>query len=232
MDTQSTFRTGLGACLLLASTLLMGACSTTEAPATTDDGLKLVEGSKVDIAYIAPDADFSQYNRVNIASVEVSFRKNWLRDQNNDRRSTTQRINQEDANKVKAALAASFRDIFTEELEKAGYTVVAEVDPAGDNEDLLLLLPAIVDLDVAAPDAMAPGRTRSYTTSAGSMTLELEFRDSITGDVLGRVEDSRNAPDRGYMQYTNSVTNKAEADRMLRRWAGMLVTSLDRAHGK
>lgn len=232
MNIRSTIRAGLGTCLLLTSTLFLGACSTTEAPATSDDGLKLVEGSRVDIAYMAPEADFSQYNRVNIASVDVSFRKNWLRDQNTERRSTAQRISQEDADNIKAALAASFRDIFTEELEKAGYTVITEVDPSGDNEDLLLLLPAIADLDVTAPDTMTAGRSRSYTTSAGSMTLELELRDSISGDVLGRVEDSRDAPDHGHVRYSNSVTNKSEANRMLRRWAGMLVAALDRAHGK
>lgn len=217
---------------LLAGTLFLGACTTTDQPATTADGLQLVEDSKVDTAYIAPGADFGQYNRVNIANVEVSFQKNWLRDQNRDRRSTTQRITQQDADQIKAAIAASFQAIFTEELQKAGYTVVAEADPMGDNEDLLLLLPAIIDLDVSAPDNMSAGRSRSYTTSAGSMTLGIEFRDSITGDVLGKVMDSRDAPDYGYVRVSNSVTNKSEADRMFRRWAGMLVAALDRAHGK
>lgn len=218
--------------LLFTAFLLITACSTTEAPPATDDGLQRVEDAKVDMAYKAPGADFSQYNRVSIDEVEVSFRKNWLRDQNADRRSLSHRISQEDADRIKAALADSFRRIFTEELQRAGYTVVEEVDPKGNNEDLLLLLPAIIDLDVAAPDIPSPGRTRTYTTSAGSMTLGIEFRDSITGDVLGKVMDSRDAPDRGYMQYTNSVTNRAEAERMLRRWAGMLVKALDRAHGK
>ena len=64
------------------------------------------------------------------------------------------------------------------------------------------------------------------------MTLVMQFRDSITGDVLGKVADSRQAPDRGYMQITNSVTNLAEADRMLRKWARLLVAGLDNAHGK
>lgn len=223
----------LGLACMLVTTLLLGACTTSsDKPATTDDGLQLVKDSKVDTAYMAPGADFSEYNRVNIANVDVSFQKDWLRDQNRDARSVSQRITQEDADRIKANLAASFRKIFTEELQQAGYTVVDEVDPKGDNEDLLLLLPAIIDLDVTAPDTQSPGRTRSYTTSAGSMTLGIEFRDSITGDVLGEIMDSRDAPDRGYMQYSNSVTNKSEADRMLRRWAGMLVAALDRAHGK
>ena len=54
----------------------------------------------------------------------------------------------------------------------------------------------------------------------------------ITGALLGKVADSQAVRDRGYMNITNSVTNKAEADRMLRRWARMLVARLDKIHGK
>jgi hypothetical protein len=34
------------------------------------------------------------------------------------------------------------------------------------------------------------------------------------------------------MSISNSVTNLSEVDRMLRRWAQMLVGAMDRAHGK
>ena len=209
---------------------LLGACTTTELAPVSDDGLELVEGTRVDAVYRAPDADFSHFNRVHISDVKVSFRANWLRDQN--RGSLSHRVSQQDADTIKAAIAASFQRIFTEELEKGGYQVVAEVNPGGDNRDLLLLLPAIVDLDVAAPDTMTPGRSRTFTASAGSMALQLEFRDSITGDTLGRIYDSREAPDNGRMMISNSVTNTSEANRMLRRWARMLVDGLDKAHGK
>ncbi len=220
------------ASLLLAAALMLAACSTTEAPATTEDGLQRIEGARIAAAYKAPGADFSQYKRVHIADVDVSFRKNWLKDQNRDFRSASRRVNQQDADRIKAALADSFRRIFTEALQQGGYAVVEEPDPLGDNEDLLLLLPSIEDLDISAPDIQSAGRTRTYTTSAGSMTLGIELRDSITGDVVARARDSRSAPDLGYVQYTNSVTNRAEAERMLRRWAGMLVAALDSAHGK
>ncbi len=220
----------LRAAVIASAALLLSACATTELPAVSDDGLELVDGTRVDAVYRAPDADFSHFNRLYIADVKVSFRSNWLRDQNQG--SLSHRVTQQDADNIKAAIADSFRRIFTEELEKGGYQVVAEVDRAGDNSDLLLLLPAIMDLDVAAPDIKTPGRSRTFTASAGSMALQLEFRDSITGDVLGRIYDSREAPDNGRMMITNSVTNTSEANRMLRRWAKMLVEGLDKAHGK
>ncbi len=59
-----------------------------------------------------------------------------------------------------------------------------------------------------------------------------EFRDAVTGALLGRVADSQKAPDTGYMQISNSVTNMAEADRMLRKWAKKLVERMDDVHGK
>ena len=209
---------------------LLVACSTTDLPPVSADGLELVEGTPVDAVYRDPDADFGHFNRVHISEVTVSFRANWLRD--HSRGSLSHRVTQEDADRIKSAIADSFQRIFTEELEKGGYQVVSEVDPSGDNRDLLLLVPAIVDLDVAAPDSRAPGRSRTFTASAGSMALQLEFRDSITGDTLGRIYDAREAPDSGRMMISNSVTNAAEANRMLRRWARMLVDGLDRAHGK
>ncbi len=219
----------------LGATALLVACAGNQKddlPDVDKQGLQRVENSQAYAAYRNPDADFSQFNRVTIAEVEVAFRKNWLRDQNRDRMATSRRVTQEDADKIKAAVADEFNRIFTEELEKGGYQVVPYEGIENAAEDLLLLTPAIVNLDVSAPDTQSPGRSRTYTASAGSMTIYLEFHDSISGELLGRVVDSRSVPDRGYMSISNSVTNKAEAERMLRRWAKSLVAGLDRAHGK
>lgn len=122
--------------------------------------------------------------------------------------------------------------MFTQELEKGGYTVVDYEGVDNSNQDLLVLRPAIVNLDVTAPDTRSPGRTRTFTASAGSMTLVLEFFDSVTSSLLGRVMDAEAARDRGNMHFSNSVTNKAEADRIMRKWARLLVEKLDEVHGK
>jgi hypothetical protein len=220
---------------VVSAAVLLGACASNpqeDLPKVDKDGLVLVEGSKAAAAYKNPDADFSQFNRVTIAEVQVAFRKNWLRDQNQERVAVTRRVTQEDADRIKSAVADEFTRIFTEELEKGGYEVVAYDGFENAADDLLLLAPAIVNLDVTAPDTQSPGMSRTYTASTGSMTLYMEFHDSISGELLGRIVDSQSAPDRGYMSISNSVTNKAEADRMLRRWAQSLVAGLDRVHGK
>lgn len=223
-----------GLTIIVASSLL-GACASTQKealPQVDRDGLQLVEGTKAAAVYVDPKADFSQFKRVTIADVEVAFRKNWLRDQNQDRMSTSRRVTQEDADRIKAAVAQEFTLIFTQELEKGGYDVVAFEGFENSSDDLLLLTPAIVNLDVTAPDTMSPGRSRSFTASAGAMTLYMEFHDSISGALLGRVMDAQSTGNSSYMTISNSVTNKAEADRMLRRWATQLVTKLDKVHGK
>ena len=220
---------------LMAAVLLIGACASStqeQLPAVSEVGLALVEGTRADAVYKNPDADFARYQRVYIADVKVAFRKDWLEDQNRDRRSVSHRITQDDADRIKQAVAEEFSRIFTEELEEGGYPVVSSLSDAGSTDDVLALVPAIVNLDVAAPDTMTPGRSRSFTASAGSMTLYMEFHDAVTGALLGRVVDSQTAPDMGHMQISNSVTNKAEADRMLRKWARKLVERMDAVHGR
>ena len=61
------------------------------------------------------------------------------------------------------------------------------------------------------------------------MTLKLEIYDSVTGDLIATASDRREAPRRGYVQWTTSVSNSAEARRMLRQWAVKLVELLNDA---
>ena len=109
----------------LALFLIGCASSKPELPAVSEDGLVKVEGSKADAAYRAPDADFSVYDRVYIADVQVAFKKDWLRDQNQTRMGAANRLTQEDADRIKAAIAEEFSRIFAEELEAGGYPVFA-----------------------------------------------------------------------------------------------------------
>ena len=61
------------------------------------------------------------------------------------------------------------------------------------------------------------------------MTLLLELVDGTTGEVLARARDRQEGRDMGRLQWTNSVTNKAEADRILKSWAQRLRDGLDAA---
>lgn len=208
--------------LLLASGTL--ALARDDLPDTSHDGLERVPSEKVQVVYKRPGVDFSQYKRIALLDCEVAFRKNWQREHT----VSGMRVSTKDMERIKKALAEDFRAIFSEELQKnGGYELVNEAA-----DDVLVLRPAIVNLDVAAPDVMTAGRSRSFATSAGEMTLYLELYDSVSGEILGRVIDAKEARDSGYMQWQTSVSNRAEAERMLRKWAVLARQGLDRAHGK
>jgi hypothetical protein len=191
-----------------------------EPPATEHDGLVLVEDSQADLVYVLPDADFSVYDSFYIVEPMVAFRKNWQRDFN--RSSSQRRVTEADMERIKLGMTELFLEVFTEELEDAGYPVVSDI-----GENVMILRPAIIDLDVTAPDIPAAGRSRSFATSAGSARIYIEFFDSVTGQILARAADFQRARDNATFQWATSVSNRAEARRILRRWTGMLIDSLD-----
>lgn len=200
--------------------LLSGAVFAQEdAPNTSFDGLQRVESARVGAAYIDPDADFSEFRRVAILDPFVAFRSNWQRDAN---RSRSRNINSRDMERMKADMQSIFRDVFTQRLEAAGFLIVNEAD-----YDVLVLRPAIIDLDVTAPDVTRGGRSRTYTASGGAATLYLQLVDSVSGDVIGRAIDrtvSRRAG--GQVTWTNRVTNVSDARRAMGAWADILVDFL------
>ncbi|MBY5981878.1 DUF3313 family protein [Ferrimonas balearica] len=213
--------------LALLSLLLLPAQAKDDFPDVTDDGLKRVPSKQVEVLYWRDGASLAPYRRVAILDCFVAFRKNWERDYNSGRRELSQRIDGKDMARIQADLAKEFRVIFTRELEQRGGYEIVSADVVDD--DVLLLRPAIINLDVAAPDIPGSSPQRNYVASAGSMTLYLELYDAATKDLIGRVVDARQARDNATFQYANRVTNKAEADAMLRRWADLLVKALNEA---
>ena len=211
--------------VLAAGLVLVAACAGTSTTDETYDGLVRVPEAKFGEVYRLPDADLSGYEALGLAPCEVAFRKNWLRDQNSASMDLGSRVTQQDVDKIRDALGAECDSYFRQALlEAPAYDLVETFD---NGESVLVLRPSIINLDISAPDKMSPGRSSSYTTSAGEMTLLLEAVDGTTGQVLVRVIDRRRGSDTGRLQWTNGVTNRAEADRILRRWAGQLRKGLD-----
>jgi hypothetical protein len=213
--------------LLLATACLLSgvaAAKKEELPAVSHDGLELRKGKVAEVLYVRPGVDFSGYKRFAILECPVAFSKDWER----ERKTGAMRVSQKDMEEMKAGLSAEFLKIFTDELQnKGGYTIVAE-----GAEDVLILRPAIIDLEVSAPDNMSAGRSYTLSESAGGMTLYLEVFDSVTGQILARAIDRQEDRGMGRIQWQNKVTNKAEADKILRRWAGALRARLDEVSGK
>ncbi|MAT93026.1 MAG: hypothetical protein CME59_10540 [Halioglobus sp.] len=219
---NSVWRT-VAAC---AAVLLYG-CAVNPPPQVSHDGLELRPEAGLQQVYVKPGASLADYEGFGLDDCSVAFRKNWLRDQNRDRISLSSRVTQKDVDRIRDALAADCDKYFREALQQdPAYQLV---DSFSDGEAVLVLKPGIINLDVAAPDVMSPGISRTYTTSAGEATLFLEIADGTTGETLVRVVDRRRGMDTGRLEWTNSVTNRADADRALRYWAGRLREGLDRA---
>lgn len=204
-------------------TLLLAFAATASAQSGEDeltfDGLERIEDARVGAAYIDPNADFSVFRRVAILDPLVAFRANWQRDAN---RSRTTNVSNREMERIKADVAWLFQDVFTQRLEDAGYEIVNVA-----NVDVLVLRPAIIDLDITAPDTRRAGRSRTLTANAGAATLYLQLIDSLSGDVIGRGIDRRAARRAGgTLTWSNRVTNSAEARRILGRWADVLVEFL------
>jgi hypothetical protein len=183
------------------------------------DGLQRVPSRDVEILFVKPGATLAQYRRVALLDCYVAFRKNWQRD-----RAPGTGVGTREMDRIKSDLADEFRKVFTAELQKGGYEMATRGD-----EDVLILRPAIIDLDVTAPNSMAPGRQRTFATSAGSMTLYLEVYDGASGEILARVVDPQAGRDSGMIEWQTSVTNRAEADRIIGKWAALTRAALDRA---
>lgn len=190
----------------------------------TFDNLKPVEDAAMAVAYIDPDADFGAFTRVMILEPFVAFQSNWERDQRRGSRSASGRVSARDMDRIKADVASMFREVFTDVLEaNDGFEVVDESD-----YDVLLLRPAIIDLDITAPDTNSAGRSRTFVASAGAATVYIELFDSVSGSIIGRAADRRAARNAGgSVSWSNRLMNRSEGRRMMTVWAERLRTFLD-----
>ena len=96
-------------------------------------------------------------------------------------------------------------------------------------EDVLIVRPAIVDLDVLSPNTPGTRGQRSAIASVGSMSLYMELIDSVTGDTLVKAMDNKYDRTRTLIQESNRTRNEAAARDMLGEWAELLRLALDEA---
>ncbi|MSQ98890.1 MAG: DUF3313 family protein [Xanthomonadales bacterium] len=212
-------------CALLAFSLCSAAIAESQLPQTSSDGLQLVPHSKVYALYVKPGiTSLSQYTEVKILDCFVQFEANYQRNYNMNEIGLDGQMTTLEMTNITTKLSAEFTKVFTEEMVKRGHPVV---DTTGPN--VLLLRPAIINLDVTAPDMMTPGMSATFVASAGQMTLYMELYDSATSTLLARVIDPEAGQEGGIGMMANSVTNTMEADQILRHWADLLISHLGEA---
>ena len=182
------------------------------------DGLVEVKPKRLDAAFLLPGADFRAYTKLMIDPVEVAFQKDWAKNYNRDAATLSQRLTQEDIERIAKAARDNFTEVFNEAYAKAGLEVATAPGP-----DVLRVRPGVVDLYVTAPDTMSAGMSRTYTMESGQATLFIEVRDSTTGALLGRALDKRATRNTGRVQVSNSVTNLSDFRALFKQWAEISV---------
>jgi hypothetical protein len=188
-------------------------------PQVTADGLHLVPDTHLRLVYADPDADLGVYGKLLLIDPQVAFRKDWRRDinQNNPRVVTTQ-----DMQNIRTRLSAMFKEILVSKLKANDHVLVDE-----QGEDVLIIRPAILDLNVNSPDTPRSRNQRSVVQSAGDMTLYLELRDSLTGDILAKALDHQVDRSNVTTFMMDRTRNEKAARRILDGWAETLVNGLN-----
>lgn len=220
MTTDAPFR-------LVILVTLLSICSYSSAQENTTnatiDGLELIDDTRLALVYVKADANLGQYNKIYLDDAYIAFKKNWQRNQN---RSQAHKVSSDDMSRIKSELSSLFREVFSKTLIEGGYELVTERD-----NDVLLVRPSIINLDITAADTNSANRTQSFSETAGEMTLYLELYDSVTDDLIAKALDRQMDRRTGFFQWQNHVTNRAAANRILQVWANVLKEGLDDARG-
>ena len=207
-------------CVLILLLFSVGALSEDEPPKATHDGLQLLKKTRSSAVYGKPGADLSEYDKVALLEAYVAFKKRWQRNYN-EQVDMEHQVRDKDIKRIRSDLAKEFAKVFADVLStKGGHELVGEGGPG-----VLVIRPAIVNLEITAPDTMVAGMDSMYAGNAGDMTLYMELYDGASGAILYRIVDAE-AAGNDMWRVRNRVTNRADADRVLRKWAETLNSHL------
>ena len=188
------------------------------------NGLHLVSQTSTRLLYVRPGTNFGKYTKVQILPCFVQMKPGWQEQYNQTVATLGDLVTDSDVQTIKNLLAAQFKQVFTTELTQAGYPVVDTSGP-----DVLLLRPALLDVQVTQPDTASSSFTDATVSSAGSAKLYLELWDPVSKTILARVIDAQADVSNIGTQSSNFVTNRAAADAILKKWADNLVKHLEAA---
>ena len=208
--------------IIAVMTLLLSTFAIAESslPEVSHDGLHLVKDSKLRAVYMKPGANLDEYDKVALLACYVAFQKNWQRNYNDESIDLMNRVTDQDMKNIRDSLAKEFNKVFTKVLTEGGHQMVTKA-----GSGVLIVQPAIVNLEITAPDTMSPGEA-TISANAGQMTLYMQLHDGKTGDIIARIIDPE-AVGGDFAEIRNSVTNMADAERVLRRWATILNGHLE-----
>jgi hypothetical protein len=207
MDRHTLFR-------VLAAVLAGTAISASDAATPPNsEGLIAVQSRSLDEIYVRPNANLSAYRKIIVDPGQATLKKNWLKDINSQR-DMTRWLVPEDAQRVQELAASSLAPNVAEGFRQQGYEVVAAAGPG-----VLRVTPRVSDLYLNAPDTHNPGIQRYFVRDGGQATLQLEVRDAVSGELLGRVVDRGLAREIRLNNRATDVSNLFWFEALYREWA-------------
>ena len=217
--------------ILVVTTLLIVGCapppSIQQGPdaETTFDGLVRIDNSRFANAWIDPDVDLSQYDKIMAGDAVFEFRAV----KKTTSLTTARRANESEfwiSDENKESLIEIVSEAFRKELEKSEHFTVADAP----GPDVLIIVGGLHDIVSRVPPDMI-GRGDIYLSSVGEATLVIELKDSLSGETIYRAIDRRAAERAGdQMMVSNTVTSRSEVRRLAQRWATRMREGLDSVH--
>jgi hypothetical protein len=182
-----------------------------QAAEIADLGLSKIKDTRSSVAYLKVDQDFSHYDKIAIADINS--------DQVVVKEPTRSRVHHSDWEmdaERKQRVENIHRKAFDNEFAEAqGLELVDTVD-----ENTLVLVTRLSEVapTVGYDSNNVSGRTRVYSNSAGSATIEMFLLDGKTGEVVAAVGTARELGGH-YGTNINSVTNGSAVQLAFNAWA-------------
>ena len=216
--------------LIIAVTALVVGCSAEPTiqsgpdAETTFDGLVRIDHSRFAAAWVDPDIDLTQYNKIIPGGAAFEFRNVQKVSSMAARRGNEREFWISDSNRQR--LVDTVSEVFTEELQRSEHFTLAE-EPAAD----ALIINGVLHDIVSRVPPESVGRTEIWLSSLGEATLIIEIRDSLSNEVIYRAIERRAVETVGGQAIrANTATTWAEVRRWARRWAVRLREGLDSIH--
>ena len=221
MTTIATLKAACLFALTLALTSSLAATKKDVDEAMSRDGLQKISVKGLDLAYARPGASLAAYKRVKLDPVEVQFDKSW----EPTRTGSRIKLGPEEREKIRASVAKLVEEEFAKAVEKGGiYQIASESAP-----DVLRVKASVLNVYINAPTDIGAGRSKTYVSSAGQMTLLAELSDSTSGQMLARVADRREGNRMARMERADRFEAEGAARDVAAAWAQILRNALDKA---
>lgn len=216
--------------LLFSSVLLLSACSQTaviqqgENAEVIGDNLHKIDNSGVKSAYVDPDVDFSQYQKILIEPLDMSEVK--IVQPSQSRSYNKWELTDKDRKALADSYMAQMNKYLAEKNAGESYQIVEQP-----GEGVLVINAAVLAIAPSAPkDDISSrgysGRSRVFTEGAGAMSIAMLVTDGKTEKQLIEFVDNRESlSDR--MRRNNSVTNLFDVNYLFSFWARKLKSGLD-----